>query len=148
MNIRVQQQTLTSLESDLLVLPVVQEGQSGETVQMLSSALNGALQQQIVRSGFTGKEGETLLFHTQGRLPSRSVLLMGLGRAESMELETWRRLAGKSGKEAKSQGAKHLAWFFAAGQGRDEVLTAVGEGVSLSGYAFDKYKSEKMGSLL
>ncbi len=145
MNIRVQQQTLTSLESDLLVLPVVQEGHSGETVQMLSSALNGALQQQIVRSGFTGKEGETLLFHTQGRLPSRSVLLMGLGRAESMELETWRRLAGKSGKEAKSQGAKHLAWFFAAGQGRDEVLTAVGEGVSLSGYAFDKYKSEKNG---
>ncbi|HKA55010.1 MAG TPA: leucyl aminopeptidase [Candidatus Binatia bacterium] len=145
MNIRVQQQSLTSLESDVLVIPLTQGEQSNETVQVLSATLNGALREQITRSGFTGKEGETLLFHTQGRLPSRSLLLIGLGKAGAVETETWRRLAGKSYKEARGQGAKHLVWLFAADQGRDDALAAVVEATLLSGYTFDKYKSEKNG---
>jgi leucyl aminopeptidase len=143
MNIHIRQQTLTSLEGDLLVVPLVQSEQNGENVQALDRALNGALKEQITRSGFAGKEGETLLFPTQGRLPSRSVLLVGLGKKESLETETWRRVAGKVQKEARNQGAKHLAWFFT--QRQEDALAAVVEGTLLSGYAFDKYKSDKNG---
>ncbi len=145
MNIRVQQQPLLTLESDLVVLPLTQEEQSSANVQALDVALNGTVQEQITRSGFAGKEGETLLFHTQGRLPSRSLLLLGLGKASNVETETWRRVAGKSCKEARSQGVRHLAWFFAADRGHDDALAAVVEAILLSSYTFDKYKSEKNG---
>ncbi len=145
MNIRVQSQPLLALESDLVIIPLTQGEQSSKNVQALDAALNGALQEQITRSGFTGKDGETLLFQTQGRLPSRAVLLLGLGKADNVETETWRRVAGKSYREARHQGAKHLAWFFAADRGRDDTLTAVVEGTVLSSYTFDKYKSEKNG---
>jgi leucyl aminopeptidase len=145
MKVSVQQQSLASLESDLLVVPLTQGEQTGESVQTLNRALNGALQEQITRSGFTGKEGEPLLFPTHGRLPSRSVLLVGLGKVENLEAETWRRVAGRIQKEARSQGAKHVAWFFTTGYMRDETLAAVVEGTLLSTYTFEKYKSDKNG---
>src|SRR5712692_5545667 len=84
MNIRVQQQSLTALESDLLVVPLAQGEQGNGSVQALDCALSSALKEQIAHSGFTGKEGEALLFPTQSRLPSRSVLLLGLGKAQSL----------------------------------------------------------------
>ena len=145
MNLHVQQQPLTSLESDLVVVPLAQGEQSGETVQILDRALNEVVREQIGRSGFVGKEGETLLFHTHGRLPSRSVLLLGLGKSENVETETWRRMAGKVQREARSQGARNLAWFLPAERGHADVLVAVAEGTWLSGYTFDKYKSDKNG---
>src|SRR6266508_3904831 len=145
MNVRIQQQPLTALEGDLLVVPLVQGEQSGESVQALDTALSGALREQITRSGFTGKEGETLLFHTQSRLPSRAVLLLGLGKAESLETDTWRRAAGKAHMEARAQGARLVVWFFAADRRHADLLAAVVEGTLLSGYVFDKYKSDKNG---
>ena len=145
MNIRVQQQPLVALESDIVVIPLTQGEQSSENLEALDATLSGALQEQITRSGFTGKEGETLLLHTQGRLPSRSLLLLGLGKADNVETETWRRVAGKAQREARNQGARHVTWFFAAELGYDDVLSAVVEGTLLSSYTFDKYKSEKNG---
>jgi len=145
MNVRIQQQPLTMLECDLLVVPLVQGEQSGASVQALDTVLSGALREQLTRSGFTGKEGETLLFHTQSRLPSRAVLLLGLGKAENLATETWRRAAGEAHKEARGQGAKHLAWFFTADRRHEDLLAAVVEGTLLSGYVFDKYKSDKNG---
>jgi leucyl aminopeptidase len=145
MNIRIQQQSLTTVESDLLAVPITQGEQTGDSVQALDRVLNGLLTEQIAHSGFTGKEGEMLLFHTQGRLPSRSVLLLGFGKTENLERETWRRSAGKVQKEARNQGAKRLAWFFPAAQGRDDVVVAIVEGTLLSAYTFDKYKSDKNG---
>ena len=55
MNVRIQQQPLTTLECDLLVVPLVQGEQSGASVQALDTVLSGALREQLTRSGFTGK---------------------------------------------------------------------------------------------
>jgi len=145
MHVRIQQQPLTTLECDLLVVPLVQGEQSGASVQALDTVLSGALREQLTRSGFTGKEGETLLFHTQSRLPSRAVLLLGLGKTENLVTETWRRAAGEAHKEARGQGARHLTWFFTEDRRHEDLLAAVVEGTLLSGYTFDKYKSDKNG---
>jgi hypothetical protein len=76
MNVRVQPHPLTALVSDLLAVPLVQGEQGGESVQALDTALNGALKERIARSGFVGREGETVLLHTHGHLPNRAVLLL------------------------------------------------------------------------
>ena len=145
MNIRVQQQALTKVTSDVLVVPLLQGEQSGESVKTLDAAVNGALQQQIKYSEFAAKEGETLLFPTQGRLPSRMILLLGLGKTDNPEPDTWRRYAARAHREAKGQGAKQLAWFFPATHQSEEKLAAVVEGTCLAAYSFEKYKSEKNG---
>jgi leucyl aminopeptidase len=145
MNVRVQTQQLAALESDILVVPVVQREHDGEQLQALDTALHGTLKEQMKRSGFTGKEGESLRMQTHGRLPSPEVLLVGLGKAENLETETWRRVAGKAHKEARGPGVRQLAWFFPAEHGQHDALAAVVEGTLLSGYTFDKYKTDKNG---
>lgn len=145
MNVRVQQQPLSQLVSDLLVVPLTQGEQNNRNVKALDTALNGALKEQIARTRFTGKEGETLLFPTHNRVPSVTILLLGLGKMEIRDADTWRRGAARAHREAKAQGAKHLTWFFDRGQGDEKVFPAVVEGTLLSGYVFDKYKSENNG---
>jgi len=143
MNVRVQRQLLTQLASDLLVVPLTQGEQHNENVQVLDVALNGGLREHITRSGFSGKEGETLLFPTQTRLPSQMLLLLGLGKLETLDTDTWRRGAARVQREAKGQGAKHVAWFLNEAHRHEDLFAAIVEGMLLSGYVFDKYKSEK-----
>ncbi|MGE0821401.1 MAG: leucyl aminopeptidase [Candidatus Binatia bacterium] len=145
MNVRIQKQDVLKISGDLLVVPLEREGHKGTVVQALDAALHGTLKEQIARSGFSGKDGETLICPTQGQLPSRVLLLVGLGKADSIDTGTWRRGAGKVHREAKSQGAKQVAWFFSNGSASPDVCGAVVEGTLLSGYVFEKYKSEKNG---
>jgi leucyl aminopeptidase len=145
MNIRIQQQELSATPSDLLVVPVTQGKQEGEEIKALNSALGGALSAQIERVKFSGKEGEALLFPTHGRLPSPSVLLIGVGKIAKSEGETWRRAGAKAQKEARNQNAKRVAWCVATDRQDEKILAAVAEGALLSSYVFDRYKSEKNG---
>jgi leucyl aminopeptidase len=143
MQVRVQTSPLTAVESDVLVVPLAQGEQESEQVWALNSALHGFVKSHIQRSGFIGKEGESIRLQPQGHLPSRDILLVGLGKRDQLETETWRRVAGRAHKEAKVLGAQQLAWFFATGDSTEATLAAVLEGTLLSGYTFDKYKSEK-----
>jgi leucyl aminopeptidase len=145
MNIRIQQQPLLSIASDLLVVPLEQGEQNGDEVQALDQTLNGALKAQIARVKFTGKEGESLLFPTHGRLPSAVVLLIGMGKSANHDGETWRRAGGKIQKEASNQGARRVAWFVKNEDWDEQRLAAIVEGALLSSYLFDRYKSEKNG---
>ena len=142
MHIRIQQQALSTIASDLLLVPLRQGEQTGDEVKTFDRALGGALKTQIDRVKFTGKEGELLLCHTHGRLPSAMVLLLGMGKHPG-ESEVWRRAGGKVQKEAKNQGAKQVAWFVKNADWDAQRLTAIAEGALLSSYLFDRYKSEK-----
>src|SRR3954454_19517468 len=102
MNIRTQQQALTAIVADLLVVPVTQGEQNGDDVKSLDRLLDGALRAQIERVKFVGKEGEMFLFQTHARLASSLVLLCGVGKPENSGRETWRRAGGKVQKEARS----------------------------------------------
>lgn len=141
MNIRIQSQAITRMKSDVLVVPLAEGQHENMTVQALDTALGGALKAHLTHTGFTGKAGQTVVFPTQERLPSRTLLLLGLGK-EAAGTETWRRSAAKAHKAAKGQQAKHLAWFFTDAQS-EAALAAVVEGTLLSAYAFDKYKSDR-----
>lgn len=143
MNIRVQKQMPDKLTCDLLVVPITQGEQHSDIVKAFDQVLHGALKEQIDRTKFTAKEGEVLTASTHGHLPSPALLLLGLGKAANVDTETWRRVAGKAQREARSQGVKHLAWF-CDGQSLNETSSAaIVEGTLSSSYTFDKYKSDK-----
>ncbi|MEW6299548.1 MAG: M17 family peptidase N-terminal domain-containing protein, partial [Thermodesulfobacteriota bacterium] len=113
MQVRVQTSPLTAIESDVLVVPLAQGEPESDYFRVLDPVLQGLVKDHIRRSGFTGKDGESLRIQTQGRLPSRDLLLLGLGKRDQLETETWRRAAGRAHKEAKASGTRQLAWFFA-----------------------------------
>ena len=141
MNIRVQSQAITKIKSDVLVVPLVEGQHENGAVHDLDAALGGALRTHLSHTGFSAKAGQSVVFPTHTQLPSRTLVLLGLGK-DAADTETWRRSAAKAHAEAKGQQAKHLAWFFS--DARPEAdLAAVVEGSLLSAYSFDKYKSDK-----
>ena len=142
MNVRIQSQALTAVRSDLLALPVVQGQQSGPDVKALDASLDGALGDQIKRSRFQGKRGQTLVCHTQQRLPSPLLLLVGLGKHDRLDPAVWRNAGAAARRHAQTWRARTVAWHLVADTDAPQVGVAVLEGLLLSGYVFRKYKSD------
>ena len=142
MNVRIQLQALTAVRSDLLVLPIVQGQQNGPDVKALDASLDGALGDQIKRSRFQGKRGQTLVCHTQQRLPSPLLLLVGLGKHDRLDPAVWRNAGAAARRHAQTWRARTVAWHLVADTDAPQVGAAVLEGLLLSGYVFRKYKSD------
>ena len=142
MNVRIQSQGLTAVRSDLLILPVVQGQQNGPDVKTLDASLDGALSDQIKRSRFQGKRGQTLVCHAQQRLPSPLLLLVGLGKHDRLDPAVWRNAGAAARRHAQTWRAKMVAWHLVADTDAPQVGAAVLEGLLLSSYVFRKYKSD------
>ncbi len=112
-------------------------------------SLHGALA-ELIRSGeFEGKCGDTLLVHTQGKVPAKRVVLAGLGKRKDFRLDAVRQAMGYAVKRVRQ--AK-TATFFAAlpavlprGANSVEVAQAMAEGTILGSYQFNEYRSEPNG---
>lgn len=112
----------------------------------LDKALGGSLQ-GLLRSGeFEGRTGETLLFHTQGKVPAKRLLLIGLGKKKSLTLDSLRQAMGHAAKRARQAkvDAFTVCYPTATPKGHSpvEVAQAMTEGAVLGGYHFTTYRSE------
>lgn len=86
---------------------------------------------------FAGKEGETFV--------ERGTLWVGLGKKQKHTLEKVRRAAAKALSQAKAQQAASLileTGSLSGPFGASETASAAVEGLRLSDYRFDKYKSK------
>ena len=130
------------IKTDLLVLPV-KEKEAGEgEVRQLDRLLRGRLSEQIKKSDFTGAEGATLLYPTAGMLPAFHVLLIGMGKGNETEINSWRKASARARKEAVRVGAEEISFFMAPQREPEAVVGAIVEGALLASYQFNKYRSE------
>ncbi len=139
---------LTKTQADLLVVNEF-EGvtKPGGATGTVNDALGGIISDIAKEEHFEGKEGETLLLHTHGKIPAKRVLVVGLGKQEDFSLEGARRAAAHSVKKAKLIGAKRVASIFhgtgAGGLDPTKAAQAIAEGVLLADYDFNKYQTKK-----
>jgi len=137
----------TKAEADALVVPVSSGNASAwpPLAQQLDEALSGELSALAADARFSGKSASTLVVPTLGRLPSRRVILAGLGKVESNGEATVTRMAGAAVRAARDAGARQIAFALPdarIGIGPDEALQAAAIGVSLGLYRFDDYRGE------
>jgi leucyl aminopeptidase len=78
------------------------------------------------------------------RRPRRAanILLIGLGKAEEIGTETWRKAGARARKEAAALGAEDFAFYFAPEKDEETAAGAVAEGALLASYQFHKYRSD------
>ncbi|HSE85994.1 MAG TPA: leucyl aminopeptidase [Candidatus Binatia bacterium] len=129
------------IKTDLLVLPVEEKKLEGPAIRALDRRLKGKLNEQIQKSKFTGAEGSSLLYSTAGNLPASHLLLVGFGKANDVDSDTWRKAGARAKKEASALGAQEIAFFFAPDKDPGDAAGAVVEGVMLASYRFNKYRS-------
>jgi leucyl aminopeptidase len=94
--------------------------------------------------------GETAGIHTFGRLPSRRVLLVGLGTTGRFSQEMARRAAGYAARGLDRIGAASAALevFGADRLPPDDLARAMVEGIGLATYRFTTYRSGEQRDLL
>ena len=133
---------------DLLVLPMTQvdpdKWRLPPRLAAVDKAIGGGLAAILSSGDFRGSSGQTALVYSDGGVPAKRLLLVGLGKAETLDPEAFRRAAGTAIGEAIRLEAKSVA--IAVPRTRPVPLKAaaqaLAEGGVLAGYRFDTYKKK------
>jgi len=109
----------------------------------LDKKLSGTLQELIADAEFKGKDGSSAVTRVGGGSPIRKIILIGLGKLESLKLETLRRAAASSARLAKKQRCRTLGIYLPIWNA-DPAATAgaIAEGIELALHQDNRFKSE------
>jgi leucyl aminopeptidase len=147
MKIDARQGLVATEEAEALVLLHCEgEALSKPDMTVLDKALGGALHELLRSKEFEGKANEVLLFHTQGKLPAKRLILVGLGKKKDAGLDQIRQAMGYAAKRVRQAKAGS---FTAAppsvtprGASLVDVAQVMAEGAILGSYQFNVYRSE------
>ncbi|MFN8026197.1 MAG: leucyl aminopeptidase [Acidimicrobiia bacterium] len=140
-----------SVAVDLLAVPIAKGAVFGPTADVVDAALGGTLATFMEETGFDGALGATLAVPTAGKLKAKAAILVGIGAAEDVTVDTLRRAAAAVAKRATK--AASVATTLAqagdtAGLDAGAAAQAVTEGFALGGYQYLEYKGDAKPSKL
>ena len=145
MNVSVVGQAVGAVSADAVVVGVyAEEKKLREPAARVNEATGGALADVLQAEKFLGKVGHVTHLHTNGKLPSRRVVVVGLGRRADTTAEVLRRAAAAGLRRARDLGARSVAIEVLGDRlPARQRAQAVVEGGILGTYVFDRYKREK-----
>src|SRR6267378_2853870 len=147
MQVTVQVGRAETIATEVLVLTHCEgEALAKQDAALLDRALGGALSKLVQSKEFEGKANEVLLYHTQGTMPAKRLVLVGLGKKNEVTLETIRQAMGSAAKRVRQAKvgsfAVALPTVMPGGMSWVEVAQAMVEGAILCSYQFTVYRSE------
>ncbi len=148
MKISVTCQSILEAKCDLLVVNEFENvKEPGGATGAIDKALRGAVSELIKSGEITGKLGEVNIIHTQGRLPAKQVLVVGLGKSADFTIDRCRIVAAAAITEAKRIKAKKIATIVhgagAGGLTLPDAAQALVEGTLIGSYRYQGYATVK-----
>ncbi|MCX5723683.1 MAG: leucyl aminopeptidase, partial [Nitrospirae bacterium] len=147
MQVKVQVGKAETAAAEVLALTHCEgEGLAKQDAALLDRSLGGSLRKLLQSKEFEGKANEVMLYHTQGKVPAKRLILVGLGKKGSVTLETIRQALGSAVKRVRRTKAGSftvaLPTVTPAGMTSLDVAQAMVEGAILGSYQFTAYRSE------
>ena len=147
MNIQVKSGDVTTITTDVLVcLGYEQEKAWSKAIRPIDKKLGGQLTDLRKSGEFSGKANQTTLFHINGKVGAKRVLLVGLGSWDTMTLERVRQAMGTAVKQARRLKAKGIACVMPdvpkAIDKLDKVAQVMAEGLVVGDYRFSAYRTD------
>ncbi|BCA55400.1 putative cytosol aminopeptidase [Nitrospira sp. KM1] len=122
------------------------EGLGKQDAAVIDKGLGGALRELLQTREFEGKPHETLVFHSQGKIPAKRIVLVGLGEKKELTLDAIRQALGyavKRVRQCKADSFTVIAPQVAPrGHSLTEMAQAMAEGAILGSYQFTAYRSD------
>ena len=130
----------------LVLLHCDGEALAKQETARLDQALGGALSTLVDSKEFEGKANEVLLYHTQGTVPAKRLVLVGLGKKNEVTTETIRQAMGSAVKRVRQTKVESFSVALPTvrpeGMSSLDVAQAMVEGAILGSYQFTVYRSE------
>jgi leucyl aminopeptidase len=147
MQVTVQVGRAETTSAEVLVLTHCEgEALAKQDAALLDRALGGPLRKLVLSKEFEGKANEVLLYHTQGTVPAKRLVLVGLGKQSEVTLETIRQALGSAAKRVRQAKVESFAVALPTvtphGMSSLDVAQAMVEGAILGSYQFTVYRSE------
>jgi len=144
MNIKVEKGRAEKYPCELLLLFSFESPEPLEgPIQNVDLEWKGFLSTLMKQGDFKGELYETRLFHTQGALPAKRVVLTGLGKKEEFDLEKWRGAASKAGQFIRNADIKQFAFPIKRFDDHSEadLTESFMTGLLLGVYQFNEFKT-------
>lgn len=147
MEINVELKAIREVTSELLVLGLFENANSLEgAIGIVDKALGGAISELIKMGDMTGKAEQTALLYTRGAIPSKRILIVGLGEKSKFTAESVRRAAALVARTVrKLRITRYHSTLYGVGigdVGPIETAQAIAEGTILGNYSFTQHKSD------
>ena len=147
MEIKVKTGEIQKDKAELIVVNLF-EGvtEPGGATGAVDKALGGQIRRLIAEGDLKGKAKETALLYTNGAMPAKRVLVVGLGKEEKFGLEAIRIAAATAAKRVRDLRVKSYSTIVHGGGrggiGLAAATQAVVEGTELALYGFKELKTE------
>jgi leucyl aminopeptidase len=129
------------VETDLLVLPTFEGEDPVSSMPGLDEATGGAVARAVRSREVQGKLFDVFITPVAGRWRAQRVALVGAGRAAEFNTERLRRLATTAGLAARQRYVQRMAVATRGTLDRAAAVQAIAEGLTLSAFSGDRYKS-------
>lgn len=142
MKISVTDVPAAELDAEALVLAFAEKTERAAPWEAVDAALDGRIREILDGPVFQGKGGQSYTLAAGLEDGPRELVLVGLGPAEDVELETWRRAVGRGCRQARERGARRVAVGVAGLDGLEgaDTAAAAAEAALLASYRFQEYK--------
>jgi leucyl aminopeptidase len=144
MNIKVEKGRAEKFPCELLLLFSFESPEQLEgPIQKVDLEWKGFISTLMKQGDFKGELFEARLFHTQGALPAKRVVLTGLGKKGEFDLEKWRGAASKAGQFIRNSGIKQFIFPIKKLESFSEAELAESfvTGILLGVYQFNEFKT-------
>ncbi|NHJ84033.1 MAG: leucyl aminopeptidase [Asgard group archaeon] len=103
---------ITDIDAPLVVLGILEDAANDPLIKNDSTVVGKIIKELASLGDFTGKSGELVVAYTREELKAKRLLLVGLGKEESITEESIRKAIGNASRKARDLDVKKVALAF------------------------------------
>jgi leucyl aminopeptidase len=134
------------VDTDLLAVPIFEGDDMAADLRALDGATGGALMRAQESRELTGRPYELLVTPVMNGWRAARIAFIGAGKRADFNTERLRRVAGAAALGARQRRVQRLAWLNRGDLPLLAAVQAATEGIALSAFSADRYKSGERGA--
>ncbi len=131
----------SQVETDLLILPVFEREDVAAAIPGLADATGGAVPRALASGEVNGRLYDLFLTPVIAGWRAGRIALVGAGKLDELTTERLRQVTTSAALAGRQRRVRSLAFLNRGGLDAAAAVQAIAEGLTLSGFSGDRYKS-------